>query len=341
MRAVDASRFWSYIDVLDGEVTEETALGLEAALVGLGAAELEDFAATLLTVLRSIDLSAFAGLPVRDVTDPPGGVPLPLSGTALEYFTGALVAAGESVYRAALAEPTSVLSRIWRTEDTPLLLEAVAVALEQRTGNSWEAGEDYTTALTSDDQDEDTRDRWMRIGNYLDMGQVLPPDYDNAQTALSDAINISPVWRDWWSAAGRDELSVGIDFIVEGDSRLYRQGRTRISVAHRPDYNRFVGEDSAALQRYAAEDLSAALSNAEGKAGLGKLPPLPAVPELPDQGGWEAAVRNARPDPVALARETLRSQAADGDKYAASVLAVLEASDREAAEEEAAEQQDT
>lgn len=284
---MDKDRFWSYIDVLGGEINGESVVAFQQALSGLDEADTRDFVATFEEVIRAVDLAAFAGLPVGDASDLPDGEPLPLQGTALEFFAGALVAAGERVYQHGLAEPQSVLSRTWRTEDAPLLLEAIDAVCALRTGDSWDEGADYSVLLSP--ADDDSQEYWFFPGVNRDIRQNLPWSYDRAREFLSRSIEDSSQWQAWWSAAGRKELRVSINFVGESDVRL-RRGRTYLSYGYRADYDRLVGADSLTASDYAIEDLRSALLFIADKARLGALPPMPEVPvesEPPRVRGFE------------------------------------------------------
>lgn len=272
---MDKARFWSYIDVLGGEISGESAVAFQRALSELDEAGARDFVATFEEVIRAVDLAALAGLPVRDASDLPDGEPLPLQGTPLEFFAGALVAAGERTYRAALAEPSSVLSRTWRTEDAPLLLEAVDAVCVLRTGDSWDEGADYSVLLNP--ADDDSHEYWFFPGGARDKRHKVPRSYDHAHDMLWRSIEGSAQWRKWWSAAGRKQLRANINFVGDSDVRL-RRGRTYLSYSYRADYDRLVGADPVTARDYAIEDLRTALLFVADKARLGPLPPMPEVP---------------------------------------------------------------
>jgi hypothetical protein len=273
---VDSDRFWSFLDVLNGEITEDSARRFQVALTGLDAEEIWDFTDTLRSVLHAVDLNAFVGMPLRDVTDSPDGTPLPLVGTALEYFAGALVAAGQETYLAALADPPSVLSRTWRTEDAPLLLEAVSAVCEHRTGSIWDDGQDYSGLLTTPD-DSPSAQPWLSVGLRLGTGQVIPHAYDAIQDALLEGIRESALWQAWWNAARWEQLRMVIDY-RDTDSGRFTRGRKYFDLEYHADYQRLPGADPSTLGQYATEDLLAALRVAAENGGLGPLPPMPPVP---------------------------------------------------------------
>ncbi|AJF63800.1 hypothetical protein [Streptomyces vietnamensis] len=108
------------------------------ALTREGGVRIEAFAGILMEKLRRLESEHLAGIPVRDVHDPPGAAPVPLSGDALKNLHFAVVAAGRTRFLRILRHSREVADHIWDFAESDAFAVAVSRAHEHTTGEPWQ-----------------------------------------------------------------------------------------------------------------------------------------------------------------------------------------------------------
>jgi hypothetical protein len=251
--------FWTWISVLGGTADRQAVHRLTERLGDRA----EAFQHRLDEMIDALDGSRFAGLPVRDVSDPGDADPLPLLGDALESFLLAVVAAGPETYRALRTDPAAATTRPWPFGEAGLLRRVH----ESITGTGW--------------------CRAMVFG-----GGGTWSSYADAVHEIAGSLNRRDDWRAWWQAGERDHLDLVIE-LGDDEHGTVRCGATVVRADFRLPVSRVLHRPAGVSARIAAQDVTRILTVVAGKAALPALPrlPWPASAEPPDS---PAATRAAR-----------------------------------------------
>ncbi|MFC6084678.1 DUF4240 domain-containing protein [Sphaerisporangium aureirubrum] len=260
--------FWELVDALDGVIDEESVGVLREHLSSLTVEQVEAFARHLSDKVRILAEIPFEGLPVADVSDSGGA--LPLLGDSLENLLYAVVASGRAAYSAAIEEPSGVEEEDWDAGEAELLVDTVATVLWNRAGLDWY--DDFDPFLAGLPVDT----RWYATSRGS-AWKSAPRRYENAAHTLDQALNDSEEWRTWWRQASLERVKAGIVVNSERSRVRIERGRKIVKAEFEMDGDYFGRRDAGALESLATEEAAMIMNAIAERLGMTPPPPLPIV----------------------------------------------------------------
>jgi hypothetical protein len=262
---VTDEEFWALIGMLGGVADERSVARLAARLND----RTEEFQQRIDGAVRDLDGARFQLLPINDVSDPDDADGVPLTGTALESFLFAVVAAGPEVYSAVRSDPAVATTRRWSFSEA----DQLGRVHEEISGP---AGWCRPLVFGSSEH-------WF--------------SYADAVLEIAAALDAREDWRSWWATAGRERLDLVIELADEDTGTVRRSGRV-VRADFRLPLKRLLHRSPGVAARVAAEDLTRILKLVAGKLALAEPPALPwpahAEPEEPRSADRAARLKELR-----------------------------------------------
>jgi hypothetical protein len=271
-RATSTEDFWQLLSLTEGRVDGDALEPLARALGRLSARRMTDFGEHFRSALSALDAPVYRDQPVRDVDDPVGAAPLPMSDDVFLYTRCAVVGAGHDAWQKVMADPSALAARPWQMANGELLLALVEEAYDDRTGERFELEPSGVE-----------NPHWLNTGYGLDMHVPDPPASRWACLAFWEALNTDPVWRAWWAESGRVELWL-FPFVTSDPTEAMRvKCRSRTVEVHGElDSAWRHGEDRQQLADAALREIKEMIELAATNLRLATHPAWPEIGPVPD-----------------------------------------------------------